>query len=100
MTRSPPVSTPHIPLFPYTSLFRPVDAPVLDVVALPRSDAGEALVVAQVEIGLRPVVRYVDLAMLIGAHRPGIDIKVRVELAQPNLVAARDRKSTRLNSSH
>ena len=40
----------------------------------------EALVVAEVEVGLRAVLRDVDLAVLIGAHGAGVDIDVRVEL--------------------
>ena len=50
---------------------------------------GEALVVAEVEVGLGAVVGDEDLAVLVGAHRPRIDVEVGVELAQPDLVAAR-----------
>ena len=65
-----------------------IDAPGGDVVAAPRRDAGEALVMAEVEVGLGAVVGDVDLAVLIGAHRPRIDVDVGVELAQPDLEAA------------
>ena len=51
--------------------------------------AGEALVVAEVEIGLGAVVGDEDLAVLVGRHRPRIDVEIGVELAQPDLVAAR-----------
>ena len=44
---------------------------------------------AEVEVGLRPVVGDEDLAVLIGAHRPRIDIEIGIELAEPDLVAAR-----------
>src|SRR3546814_3640706 len=52
-----------------------VDPPRGDVVALVRGDAGEALVMAQIEVGLRPVVGDVDLAVLIGRHRARIDVR-------------------------
>ena len=48
---------------------------------------GEALVVAEVEVGLGAVVGDVDLAVLIRAHRAGIDVDVRVELLQRDRVA-------------
>ena len=50
---------------------------------------GEALVVAEVEVGLGPVVGDEDLAVLVRAHRARIDVEIGVELAQPHLVAAR-----------
>ena len=66
-----------------------IDAPGGDAVAAPRGDAGEALVMAEIEIGLGAVVGDIDLAVLIGAHRPRIDIEIGVELAQPHAEAAR-----------
>ena len=48
---------------------------------------GEALVVAEVEVGLGAVVGDVDLAVLVRAHRARIDVDVRVELLQRDLVA-------------
>src|SRR3546814_13079547 len=65
-----------------------VDPPRGDVVALVRGDAGEALVMAQIEVGLRPVVGDVDLAVLIGRHRARIDVKIRIELANPHAITA------------
>ena len=66
-----------------------VDAAGGDVVHAVRRAPGEALVVAEVEVGLRPVVGDEDLAVLIGAHGPRIDVEIGVELAEPDLVAAR-----------
>ena len=43
---------------------------------------GKAFVMAQVEIGLGAIVEDVDFAVLIGAHRAGIDIDVGIELLQ------------------
>ena len=47
-----------------------------------RGHAGEALVVAQVQVGLGAIVGDVDLAVLIRAHRARIDVDVRIELLQ------------------
>ena len=66
-----------------------VDAAGGDVVLAGRRTAGEALVVAEVEVGLRAVVGDEHLAVLVGRHRARIDVEVGVELAQPHAVAAR-----------
>ncbi len=58
-----------------------VDAPGGDVVGLAGGASGEALVMAEVEIGLGAVIGDEHLAVLIGAHGPGIDIEIGVELA-------------------
>jgi len=59
-----------------------IDAAGGDVVALARRIAGEALVMPEVEVGLGAVVGDEDLAVLIGRHRAGIDVEIRIELAQ------------------
>ncbi len=66
-----------------------IDAPGGDAVAAPRGDAGEALVMPKIEIGLGAVVGDVDLAVLIGAHRAGIDVEVGVELSEAHAKAAK-----------
>jgi hypothetical protein len=48
----------------------------------------EPLVVPQIEVGLAAVVEHVDFAMLVGAHRPRVDVDVRIELLHPHLQAA------------
>ena len=53
-----------------------------DVVGLAGGTPGEALVMAEVEIGLGAVVGDEHLAVLIGAHGPRIDVEIGVELAQ------------------
>ncbi len=68
---------------------RRIDPAGGDAVAAPRRDAGVALVMAEIEVGLGAVIGDVDLAMLVGAHRPGIDIEIGIELAQPHREAAR-----------
>ena len=66
---------------------RQVDLAGRPVVVARRDLVGEALVVAQVEVGLGAVVGDVDLAVLVRAHRAGVDVDVGVELLQRDLVA-------------
>jgi hypothetical protein len=66
-----------------------VDAAGGDVVLLGGRPAGEALVMAEIEVGLRAVVGHEHLAVLVGAHRAGIDVEIGVELAQADRIAAR-----------
>ena len=66
-----------------------IDAAGGDVVLPRRRAPGEALVMAEIEIGLGAVVGDEDLAVLIGRHRAGIDVEIGIELAQADLVAAR-----------
>ena len=68
---------------------RRIDAPGGDAVRPPGGDASEALVMAEIEIGLGTVIGDIDLAMLIGTHRPRIDIEIGVELAQTHAESAR-----------
>ena len=49
----------------------------------------KALVMAEVQIRLRAVFRNIDLAMLVRAHRPGIDIDIRIELLRGDFQPAR-----------
>ena len=65
-----------------------VDAARGDVVRLLRRHAGKALVVAEVEVRLRPVVRHEHLTVLVRAHGAGVDVEIGVQLAQPDRVAA------------
>src|SRR5579859_994 len=66
-----------------------IDPAGRDAVAAPGRDAGVALVMAEIEIGLCTVVGDEDLAVLIRAHRARIDIDIGIELAQADLEAAR-----------
>ncbi len=66
-----------------------IDAAGRDVVLARRGIAGEALVVAEIEIGFRAVIGDEHLAVLVRRHRAGIDVEIRIELAQADLVAAR-----------
>ena len=66
-----------------------IDAAGCDVVLARRRPAGEALVMAEVEVGLGAVVGDEHLAVLIGRHGARVDVEIGIELAQPHLVAAR-----------
>src|SRR5581483_8321178 len=61
---------------------RAVDAAGGDAGPLGQRDVYKPLIVAEVKVGLRAVVGDEHLAMLIGVHRPGIHVDVRVELLQ------------------
>ena len=65
---------------------RAVDLPGGDVVQPGQVLVDEALVVPEVEVGLRTVFGHEHLAVLVRIHRTGIDVDVRVEL----LAAHRD----------
>ncbi len=67
-----------------------VDRPVVMLSARLAGNAREALVMTEVEVGLRAVVGHKDLAVLDRRHRPRIDVEIRVELPKT------DRESTRL----
>ncbi len=60
-----------------------------DVVDLAHRGAGEALVVAEVEVGLGAVLGDEHLAVLERVHRARIDVQVRIELEERDAQAAR-----------
>ena len=68
---------------------------------LARGEVGElvevlvdkALVVAEIEVGLRAVLGDVDLAVLVRAHRAGVNVDVGVELLRCDLEPARLQKT-------
>ena len=70
-----------------------VDAARRDVVRLRERLVDEPFVVAEVEVGLRPVVRHVDFAVLERRHRPRVDVEVRVELLDRHAQAALDEQA-------
>src|SRR3990167_9517961 len=67
---------------------RVVDAPCGDVVVLRHRLSGEALVVPQIEIGFRAVVRHIHFAVLVGAHGARVHIDVRIKLLERHPQAA------------
>ena len=67
----------------------PVDLAGGEVGELVEVLVDEALVVAEVEVGLRAVLGHVHLAVLIRAHRTGIDVDVGIELLRGHLQPAR-----------
>ena len=52
-------------------------------------DAGEAFVVAKVEVGFGTVVGDEDLAVFEGRHGAGVDVEVGIKFPQPHRIAAR-----------
>ena len=69
-----------------------INTPGRHVVGFARRHAGETLVVAEIEIGLRTVVSDENLAVLGRAHGARVDIEIGVQFAQPHLVPARLQK--------
>src|SRR3954467_2181250 len=62
-----------------------VDAPRSEIVIAGKAGMGEALVVAEVEVGLGAIVGDEDLAVLEGRHGTGIDVEVWVKLHEIDL---------------
>src|SRR3546814_11392958 len=98
MLRRPPRSTRTDTLFPYTSLFRSVSVGGVDA----RWQAAKAKVTAKDRARLLDRIMVGSRSSRSGAwwHRPhgdGPERRYRLELRKPRW---RDRKSTRLNSSH
>ena len=65
-----------------------VDAPGGEVVVAGEAGVGEALVVAEVEVGLGAVVGDEDFAVLEGRHGAGVDVEVGVKLHEVDLESA------------
>ena len=53
----------------------------------------ETLVMTEIEVGLRTIIRDENLTMLNRVHRTRIDVDVRIELLHGNLIAARLQKT-------
>ena len=64
-----------------------IDAPCGHTVVTGGLNAGKPLVMAQVEVGLHAVGCHVALTMLIGVQCSRVDVDVRVELLNGNMVA-------------
>src|SRR5690606_22566673 len=60
-----------------------------DVVAAVQVDVEETLVGADVEVGLGAVVGDEHFAVLVGPHRAGVDVDVRIDLDGGDAVSAR-----------
>ena len=61
-----------------------INAAAADAVGAARGNAGEAFVMAQVQVGFRAVVSDEHLAMFKGRHGAGIDVQIGVKLTQPD----------------
>ncbi len=58
------------------------------VILFSHGEMGKAFVVAQVKIRFRAVIGYIDLSVLVGVHRAGVDIDVGIELEEVHPVSA------------
>ena len=67
----------------------PVDLSGREVGVLVKVLVYEALVVPEVQIRLRAVLRYEHLAVLVGAHGPWVHVYVRIQLLRSHLKTAR-----------
>src|SRR6478735_4052793 len=76
-----------------------VDAPGGDVVGLGGRAPREALVMAEIEIGLGAVVGHEHFAVLIRRHRSGIEVEIRIEFAETDLVPASLQQGTECRRS-
>ena len=76
-----------------------IDAPGGDVVGLGGRTPGEALVMAEIEIGLGAVVGHEHFAVLIRRHRSGIEVEIGVEFAETDLVPASLQQGTECRRS-
>ena len=52
------------------------------VVTAGQSAGGEALIMAQIKVRLRAVLQDIDLPVLVGAHRAGVDVQVGIKFHQ------------------
>jgi hypothetical protein len=76
-----------------------IDAPGGDVVGLGGRTPREALVVAEIEIGLGAVIGHEHFAVLIRRHRSGIEIEIGIEFAETDLVPASLQQGTKCRRS-
>ena len=53
-----------------------------------QANIDETFVMPQVQVGFCAIIQDVDLTMLIGRHRPGIDIDIRVEFLNGDFYTA------------
>ena len=58
------------------------------VVFLGQRQRRVAFIVTEIQIRLGAVIRHIDFAMLIGIHRPGVDINIRIQLEEGDLQPA------------
>ena len=70
-----------------------IDATRRHVVGAGGLDVGEALIVAQVQVGLMAIDGHVALAVLIGVQRARVDVDVGVKLLAGDTVAAREQQA-------
>ncbi len=65
-----------------------IDLPAGEVADAAEADVNEAFIVTQIQVGFSAVIQHEDFAMLVGAHRAGIDVDVRIQLLHRHLETA------------
>ncbi len=65
-----------------------IDLAAGEVVELREVGVREALVVSEIEVGLRTVIEHIHFAVLVRVHRAGVDVQIRVELLHDDPQAA------------
>src|SRR5690606_41253769 len=85
---------------PYTTLFRSVDRDAGQPGALVQRDAELVVGLEQLRVDLVEALRCVGAGLRRRVIRDGLIVDRRVAHVRPGRLLHRDRKSTRLNSSH
>ena len=67
---------------------RLVDSSCGDGVITCRMNTRKTLIVTQIEVGLETVLRDIALPVFVGIQRPWVDVDIRVEFLNCDLVAA------------
>ncbi len=67
---------------------RMIDATRRVITFFRQRERGKSLVMSEIEIGLGAIIRDKDFAVLVGIHRPGIDIDVGIQLEKRDLQPA------------
>ena len=55
------------------------------VIVLGQRQRRVAFIVTEIQVRFGAVIGHIDFAMLIGIHRPGIDINIRIQLQEGDL---------------
>ena len=65
-----------------------IDLTGREIVETGKITTREAFVVTKVQISFRPIIKDIDLAVLKGTHRAGVDVQIRIEFLQDHLQSA------------
>ena len=65
-----------------------IDLAAGQIVVARENAIGEALVMAEIEIGLRAIIEHIDFAVLERIHRARIDVEIGIELLEDDAQSA------------